>query len=62
MAKEEVPATQAGEQHNVDIEDGNPGTEQKNRLKDFYAHPWTQIILISFICFCCPGVKLHSTA
>lgn len=53
MTKEEVPATDAGELPTMDIEHG---TQQGNRLKDFYAHPWTQIILISFICFCCPGM------
>ncbi|KAH9224994.1 major facilitator superfamily domain-containing protein [Leptodontidium sp. 2 PMI_412] len=32
------------------------GPEQGSRMKDFYANPWTQIALISVICFCCPGM------
>ena len=28
----------------------------RQRLTAFYSHPWTQIILISMICFCCPGM------
>ncbi|KAI1274702.1 putative MFS transporter [Xylaria sp. FL0933] len=27
-----------------------------SKLIGFYAHPWTQILLISLICFCLPGV------
>lgn len=57
MAKDEVPQSEAGEMPADDIESGTQ--LQGNRLKDFYAHPWTQIILISFICFCCPGVRYH---
>jgi hypothetical protein len=30
-----------------------------SKLVRFYAHPWTQIILISFICFCLPGVSVN---
>jgi hypothetical protein len=30
-----------------------------SKLVRFYSHPWTQIILISFICFCLPGVSLQ---
>ncbi|OBT92471.1 hypothetical protein VE01_09599 [Pseudogymnoascus verrucosus] len=37
----------------MDTEVGNP---RQSRLKDFYANPWTQIILIRMICFCCPGM------
>ncbi|KIN05072.1 hypothetical protein OIDMADRAFT_101891 [Oidiodendron maius Zn] len=37
----------------MDVEASNP---RRNRLKDVYAHPWTQIIAISVICFCCPGM------
>lgn len=28
-----------------------------SKLVRFYAHPWTQISLISMICFCLPGVS-----
>ncbi|KAK2590567.1 hypothetical protein QQS21_011749 [Conoideocrella luteorostrata] len=27
-----------------------------SKLVRFYSHPWTQILLISFICFCLPGM------
>ncbi|OCT55072.1 MFS transporter [Cladophialophora carrionii] len=37
-----------------DIEQG--GRSPLSRVKSLYAHPWTQIILISLICFCCPGM------
>ncbi len=39
IAQDEVAAMEAGQ----------------SKLVKFYAHPWTQIILISMICFCCPG-------
>lgn len=28
-----------------------------SKLVRFYSHPWTQILLISVICFCLPGVS-----
>lgn len=31
----------------------------RSRAVDLYSHPWTQILLISFMCFCLPGVRLH---
>lgn len=31
--------------------------QPSSKLVRFYSHPWTQIILISFICFCLPGVR-----
>ncbi|KAK5995449.1 hypothetical protein PT974_03856 [Cladobotryum mycophilum] len=33
--------------------DGEP---HSSKLVKVYAHPWTQILLISFICFCLPGM------
>lgn len=30
-----------------------------SKIVRFYSHPWTQILLISFICFCLPGVSCH---
>ncbi|KFY44338.1 hypothetical protein V494_01522 [Pseudogymnoascus sp. VKM F-4513 (FW-928)] len=36
--------------------DTEVGAPRQSRLKDLYANPWTQIILISMICFCCPGM------
>jgi hypothetical protein len=35
----------------------NLGQRHSSKLVRFYAHPWTQIMLISFICFCLPGVS-----
>ena len=32
-----------------------PATPQ-SKVKAIYAHPWFQIVLISMICFCCPGM------
>lgn len=39
----------------VDIEDGS--TSPGSRLQRIHRHPWTQIILISVICFCLPGAS-----
>ncbi|KAL0933227.1 major facilitator superfamily transporter [Colletotrichum truncatum] len=38
--------------------EGNESAEQKesSQLMRLYSHPWTQILLISFICFCLPGM------
>ncbi|KAL3465738.1 hypothetical protein BJX64DRAFT_296997 [Aspergillus heterothallicus] len=36
----------------VDIE----SVRQRSAVYRPYTHPWSQIILISFICFCCPGM------
>ncbi len=48
---------ETGVADNVDFE------QSSSKLVRFYAHPWTQILLISFICFCLPGVRLQlSTA
>lgn len=33
------------------------GQAHSSKIVRFYAHPWTQILLISFICFCLPGVS-----
>lgn len=40
-----------------------PATTQGNpsaRLHKIYSNPWFQILLISGICFCCPGVSIFS--
>ncbi|OAA57758.1 Major facilitator superfamily domain, general substrate transporter [Cordyceps fumosorosea ARSEF 2679] len=37
-----------------DLEQGRG--EAQSKLMRFYAHPWTQIMLISVICFCLPGM------
>ena len=57
MAKEEAPVVDNGDVQHGDVEQA---IQQDSRLKNFYAHPWTQIILISVICFCCPGVGAQS--
>ncbi|KIW75874.1 hypothetical protein Z517_10619 [Fonsecaea pedrosoi CBS 271.37] len=52
--REETQAPQPVEMHqdNVERADGS----RFSSVKSFYAHPWTQIMLISLICFCCPGM------
>jgi hypothetical protein len=50
-----VQAEQPTAIHQCDVEQANGS--QMSRIKTFYAHPWTQIVLISLICFCCPGVS-----
>ncbi|KAL4738522.1 major facilitator superfamily domain-containing protein [Aspergillus similis] len=32
------------------------GHEERSIVYPIYTHPWFQIFLISFICFCCPGM------
>ncbi|KAI1434769.1 putative MFS transporter [Xylaria sp. CBS 124048] len=34
----------------------NSSQPSSSKLVRFYAHPWTQIALISLICFCLPGI------
>ncbi|PFH63264.1 hypothetical protein XA68_15898 [Ophiocordyceps unilateralis] len=44
---------------NVEIRDGAQlelGGNAKSTLIRLYGHPWTQILLISLICFCLPGM------
>ncbi|KAI0903897.1 putative MFS transporter [Ustulina deusta] len=36
--------------------EGNFYQSHSSKLIRFYAHPWTQILLISLICFCLPGI------
>lgn len=48
---------------NETVEEGRvtAGTEQnetRSTLYKIWTDSWFQIILISFICFCCPGVSL----
>ncbi|KIW27169.1 uncharacterized protein PV07_06935 [Cladophialophora immunda] len=54
VKEEEAQAVQPVESHqsNVERADGS----HFSSVKSFYAHPWTQILLISLICFCCPGM------
>ncbi|KAE8388703.1 hypothetical protein ETB97_011906 [Aspergillus alliaceus] len=45
----------------VDISEGynpasGPGGTQRSKLYRIYSYPWFQIVLISLICFCCPGM------
>lgn len=60
----EMPAGEA--QRVVDTHDEEQreaqdlGQPHSSKLVRFYAHPWTQILLISFICFCLPGVSCLS--
>ena len=50
------PAENHVENHQVAAPNGIDSEAQPNKLMRFYSHPWTQILLISFICFCLPGV------
>ena len=43
--------------HEEHVGDWQPPSSKLMRI---YAHPWTQILLISFICFCLPGVGTRS--
>lgn len=43
-------------------ENGLEFDHEPSKIKRFYAHPWTQILLISFICFCLPGVCYLATS
>jgi hypothetical protein len=58
MAKaDETPAIMAVDTEQRDVEQAQGS--RFSRVKALYAHPWTQIILISLICFCCPGVSTN---
>lgn len=37
----------------ADLEQGR----NQSKIMRIYSHPWTQILLISMICFCLPGVS-----
>lgn len=40
------------------VEANDNGTASSaSKIVRLYSHPWTQILLISFICFCLPGVS-----
>ncbi|TVY43509.1 UNC93-like protein [Lachnellula subtilissima] len=55
MSKGNSPIAEVGEEVNrTDVE--HDGAHKQNKLKEIYASSWTQILLISFICFCCPGM------
>ncbi|KGQ03311.1 UNC93-like protein [Beauveria bassiana D1-5] len=66
MAQQEVEKMPSAEKH---IEDSATDTVQaslngsdleqgqgQSKMMRFYSHPWTQILLISMICFCLPGM------
>lgn len=60
MAQDGDNTTSVDNQHpqgayDAEQQDANP--PHSSKLVRFYAHPWTQIVLISFICFCLPGVR-----
>ncbi|KAM5450805.1 hypothetical protein McanCB49686_006111 [Microsporum canis] len=35
---------------------GEPESPKSSKWLDIYSHAWFQVLLISFICFCCPGM------
>lgn len=43
-------------QAHVEHSNGDDAMRPQSKLVRFYAHPWTQILLISLICFCLPGM------
>ncbi|KAJ9612243.1 hypothetical protein H2200_003840 [Cladophialophora chaetospira] len=53
LKAEETQAIQPAEPYHNDVEANH---SSHARVTAFYAHPWTQIVLISLICFCCPGM------
>lgn len=57
MTKEAASIASPEAQQHVNVaESAVTASAPKNKLTAFYSHPWTQIVLISMICFCCPGM------
>lgn len=54
---EDLRHQQEGNVEAVENTTQNDPPPSGSRMVRFYAHPWTQILLISFICFCLPGVS-----
>lgn len=54
MTKDEMNTMAAPEAQTQDIQSEETMTSNTShsKVKAFYAHPWTQIILISMICVC----------
>lgn len=48
-----VPAKSQARQ----MESGGSESPKSSKWMDIYSHAWFQVLLISFICFCCPGVS-----
>ncbi|EZF34075.1 UNC93-like protein [Trichophyton mentagrophytes] len=47
-----VPAKSQARQ----MESGGSESPKSSKWMDIYSHAWFQVLLISFICFCCPGM------
>lgn len=54
MGSQTVEANEQGHALETPIHNRAGGRSLVYRL---YTHPWFQILLISLICFCCPGVS-----
>lgn len=54
MATGNEPAA-VDEQRSVDAE--GVSTVKQSLFMRVYTNAWFQVLLISFICFCCPGVS-----
>ena len=55
---ETAAVTAQPEQHVQEgVDDGMDFQPSSSKIVRFYSHPWTQIVLISVICFCLPGVS-----
>jgi hypothetical protein len=52
-----LPATVEPEMQSTAVDDNADWNPHASKLVRFYCHPWTQIILLSFIFFCLPGVR-----
>ncbi|TEA22085.1 UNC93-like protein [Colletotrichum sidae] len=51
-----MTAQQVQEMPDASSQDVESNQEESSKLMRLYSHPWTQILLISVICFCMPGM------
>lgn len=56
-AASEVQPTTAASLEAAGGHDDAEWSPHASKLVRFYSHPWTQIVLVSFIFFCLPGVR-----
>lgn len=50
------PTCEDGQQHGQQVDQQTT----RSKIHQIWTHSWFQILLISFICFCCPGVSVLS--
>ncbi|TDZ47008.1 UNC93-like protein [Colletotrichum trifolii] len=51
-----MTAQQVQEMPDASSQDVESNQDESSKLMRLYSHPWTQILLISVICFCMPGM------